>query len=374
MRCSNCKKEWDLTKYDFIPSACPYCEEPVERINVTFSDSDDIKDIVKSLVDIYGYEILVNQKLFTKLLEDLAPTFKKEKMIFSIALTKEVTELFKPDRIDTQESRIQKIRSYLEDIMSEKAIDTFIDAVAYALGWKVRKSASDFFVPELADESASEPEPETPLYTPERKPLFFDNSVNSLQKLRKNTPQAPKSELEPAPKPVPIPAPTPEPPARRKITIEWYIAGFYQYFSPESDWCMPKRPGFEKESKYRSKMIKKMNNAIAKFANDVKIDDILAYYDLTIFGSGKEGIILTEDYVYYRYVGTTFKVKYGDIKRVDVRKNKDGTLDRWVEIYVPSVDGDMLSAFMADGVAEAKKVKELLEGCINVALGNISII
>lgn len=361
MQCSNCKKEWNLTKYDFIPSACPYCEEPVERINVTFSDSDDIKDIVKSLVDIYGYEILVNQKLFTKLLEDLAPTFRKEKMIFSVALTKEVTELFKPDRTDTPESRVQKIHSYLEDIMSEKAIDIFTDAVAYALGWKIRKSASEFFVPELADESAPEPEPE-------RKPLFFDNSVNSLQKLRKNTPPAPKSE------PVPAPAPTPEPPAKRKITIEWYIAGFYQYFSPESSWCMPKRPSFEKESRYRTKMIKKMNNAIAKFANDVKIDDILAYYDLTIFGSGKEGIILTENYVYYRYGGTTFKVKYSDIKKVELEKNNDGTLSNWVEIYVPSVDGDMLSVFMASGAAQAKKVKELLEGCINVALGNISII
>lgn len=62
---------------------------------------------------------------------------------------------------------------------------------------------------------------------------------------------------------------------------------------------------------------KKLNNAIATYAPKVSPEDVLLLYDDTVFGSAKEGLLLTAEAVYWRRDGQPERLRYAEIRKVD---------------------------------------------------------
>ncbi|MEN3330462.1 MAG: hypothetical protein V7638_5269 [Acidobacteriota bacterium] len=66
---------------------------------------------------------------------------------------------------------------------------------------------------------------------------------------------------------------------------------------------------------------KKLNNAIATYASEVPAEDVVLLYDDTVFGSAKDGFILTAEAVYWRNSdGEPERLRYTDIRKVDSLK------------------------------------------------------
>ena len=65
---------------------------------------------------------------------------------------------------------------------------------------------------------------------------------------------------------------------------------------------------------------KKLKNAIGSYATEVSPEDVLLLYDNTVFGSAKEGLILTPDAVYWRNEDEPERLRYSEIRKVDVLK------------------------------------------------------
>jgi len=67
---------------------------------------------------------------------------------------------------------------------------------------------------------------------------------------------------------------------------------------------------------------KKVNNAISTYATEVQPKDVLLLYDDTVFGSAKDGFLLTADAVYWRNDGggEPEQIRYAEIRKVDFLK------------------------------------------------------
>ncbi|HET6972888.1 MAG TPA: toll/interleukin-1 receptor domain-containing protein [Pyrinomonadaceae bacterium] len=64
---------------------------------------------------------------------------------------------------------------------------------------------------------------------------------------------------------------------------------------------------------------KKLKNAISTYATDVASEDVLLLFDNTVFGSAKDGLILTADAVYW-HDGEPDRLRYAEIRKVDTLK------------------------------------------------------
>ena len=64
---------------------------------------------------------------------------------------------------------------------------------------------------------------------------------------------------------------------------------------------------------------KKLNNAIASYATQVPPEDVLLLFDNTVFGSAKDGLLLTPDAVYWKDIGRE-RLRYTEIRKVDALK------------------------------------------------------
>lgn len=147
-------------------------------------------------------------------------------------------------------------------------------------------------------------------------------------------------------------------------TVAEYVKTFESRFKTDDSLCFPKGYKFRSDANYNSRMLKKINNAISKFAKNITRTDILAYFDLSLLGSGKNGFILTEDCVYYRYVGTTLKFDYSEIASIQI---EDG-YNNWVNIYLKNQkDKDGYTFFSSKDLEESKAIKELMTGCTDIA-------
>ncbi|HYV09832.1 MAG TPA: toll/interleukin-1 receptor domain-containing protein [Pyrinomonadaceae bacterium] len=65
---------------------------------------------------------------------------------------------------------------------------------------------------------------------------------------------------------------------------------------------------------------KKLNNAISTYANQLSPEDVLLLYDNTVFGSAKDGLILTAEAVYWRTGDDPEQLSYAEIRKVDFLK------------------------------------------------------
>lgn len=115
---------------------------------------------------------------------------------------------------------------------------------------------------------------------------------------------------------------------------------------------------------------KKIKNAIKNYCpHDIKEEDIIALFDDTIFGSGSDGFILTEEGIassYIKYNLIKFNSIYSissigkrvKINKVDFNINRDSTIDlMWLipilkshidEVYVPNKINGLLDAYIKD--------------------------
>lgn len=147
-------------------------------------------------------------------------------------------------------------------------------------------------------------------------------------------------------------------------TVAEYVKTFESRFKTDDSLCFPNGYKFRSDANYNSRMLKKINNAILKFAKNITRTDILAYFDLSLFGNGKNGFILTEDYVYYRYAGTTLKFDYSEIASINI---EDG-YNNWVNIYLKNQKyKDGYTFFSSKELEESKAIKELMTGCADIA-------
>lgn len=148
MRCNKCNKEWSIAKATSIASSCPFCGSALNSIHVTVNDTSTANEVVKKIVDAYGEDIIQNSRLFLALFGDLAPHLKREKKIFSISMTNDVMSLFENCAENERTMRINRVRSLLEDVLSDGAIEQFLSCMSYALGWEYEKTAEKSVVSE----------------------------------------------------------------------------------------------------------------------------------------------------------------------------------------------------------------------------------
>lgn len=115
---------------------------------------------------------------------------------------------------------------------------------------------------------------------------------------------------------------------------------------------------------------KKIDNAIAAFAVGLDRKTIIGFYDLTVFGSGKEGILFTDDAVYCKAVGLNMgKWVYSDMESVEygiwrsvIFYMKNGESIKWDTKYcngkpLTRFFNDMLELERKYGKKQGRKIK-----------------
>ena len=68
-----------------------------------------------------------------------------------------------------------------------------------------------------------------------------------------------------------------------------------------------------------SKLRNKINAGLRSFGFGLSYDDVIAYYDNTLFGGGDEGFILTKDAIYNKGVFDPCRVPYSSIDKINSR-------------------------------------------------------
>lgn len=63
---------------------------------------------------------------------------------------------------------------------------------------------------------------------------------------------------------------------------------------------------------------------IDKFDSNVEINSLISFYDSTLFGTSKAGILFTNDGIYYKYIGKAVYFAYKDISNF---RTRSGSLD-----------------------------------------------
>lgn len=86
---------------------------------------------------------------------------------------------------------------------------------------------------------------------------------------------------------------------------------------------------------------KKIDAAISKFAAGMDRTSIIGFYDTTVFGSGKNGYVFTDDKIYYlESLEKPKKLWYDDIQYLELAKTDKKDCDR--ELYITLKDGSVI--------------------------------
>ena len=87
---------------------------------------------------------------------------------------------------------------------------------------------------------------------------------------------------------------------------------------------------------------KKIENAMKIFAAGIDRSTIIGFYDTTVFGSGKNGYVFTDEKMcYLEALGKPKKLWYDDIKEMEIVNNTKKDCDRTLEIT--QYDGNVIS-------------------------------
>ena len=137
MICKNCNKDFDVWQYGII---CPYCGNETDL--KTFNN---VNKAVKYLFDMFGIEILKNDRKFLSLINDIIPKLKREKNLFA-AMQREhiyisIYDMLNKDD-DERNSIILSCRKRLIDNqgLSESSADEAIGYITNVLFMKVYHS------------------------------------------------------------------------------------------------------------------------------------------------------------------------------------------------------------------------------------------
>lgn len=136
MKCKHCGKVWSIAQSGSLPCECPFCGKNLDIIIKNPGSDASVSDVIKMLAEVYGEDIIMNRRLFLALFGDLAPHLKKERKIFSTAMTPDVMKLFESCSEDEQKKRTGRIQSIL-DVLSDEAVQLFISSMGAVVGWKV---------------------------------------------------------------------------------------------------------------------------------------------------------------------------------------------------------------------------------------------
>ena len=81
--------------------------------------------------------------------------------------------------------------------------------------------------------------------------------------------------------------------------------------------------------------VKKVDNAIKKYANGLDRDTIIGLYDTTITGNGKCGYVFTDTKVYYsQFLEKPQKLWYDDIERVESTSYKENDCENTIRLFM----------------------------------------
>jgi hypothetical protein len=102
---------------------------------------------------------------------------------------------------------------------------------------------------------------------------------------------------------------------------------------------------------------KKLKNAISTYATDVPPEDVLLLFDNTVFGSAKDGLLLTADAVYW-HDGDADRLRYAEIRKVDALKYSLSASvvlnEKEIEIRI-SAENDKVAEAIANVIRRLKK-------------------
>lgn len=133
MKCMHCGAEWTAGQSITALEKCPFCGK---SLTVMIADVKELSmaRVLRQVVDIYGINILADQKRCISLFKDIAPELKNEYKVLSAALSSGVGEFFISCPENERESNIKKAihsMNYLSNDAKSLVVSSFVDA----LGW-----------------------------------------------------------------------------------------------------------------------------------------------------------------------------------------------------------------------------------------------
>lgn len=101
---------------------------------------------------------------------------------------------------------------------------------------------------------------------------------------------------------------------------------------------------------------KVMKKLISNFDSHLSINGVVGYYDTTLFGTTKAGVLFTNDGFYYKYIGKAIYFAYKDIDGMRVENRK---------LYMSVVNGDMSEYTIID-VLDMAVLKTIVEELMQI--------
>lgn len=138
MICEKCKSEWNTPRSFYQSNKCPFCGATL----IESKSQDTMENVVKQIFEQFGSEILLDKNKFLAIFVDYAPKMKKERKMLAIALDEGVAKFFVNCAECDRETNVDKARKSMNPIMSETAVDTVIQSLIFALGWKLELQKS----------------------------------------------------------------------------------------------------------------------------------------------------------------------------------------------------------------------------------------
>ncbi|MDE5584317.1 MAG: leucine-rich repeat domain-containing protein [Ruminococcus sp.] len=131
MLCEKCRNELN-------PNAevCARCGTPVSRNVAGFENTMEIKKALKSMMEQYGQDLIVDKNKFISLLNDFIPEYEKERRLLKNMLQADVLNIMLREK-EQQNIGIMKAKEFMlsEMFLSEKAVEFTIVCFTYMLGW-----------------------------------------------------------------------------------------------------------------------------------------------------------------------------------------------------------------------------------------------
>lgn len=113
-------------------------------------------------------------------------------------------------------------------------------------------------------------------------------------------------------------------------------------------------PRFKGDMTLQQKMDRKLKNAINKYAGGAARERVYMVCDATVFGSAREGFLLTDEHLYFNF--SKDRVKRVSVAGIQLKIAR--SVDRILEV---EVDGRSITVDVAENHAQALRVKQMIE-------------
>lgn len=144
-------------------------------------------------------------------------------------------------------------------------------------------------------------------------------------------------------------------------TVAEYVLEFENKIN-DSHVCFPYGQRFNSDRKFNAKMSKKIRNAISVFTIKIPENEILVYVDRTVFGSGKDFLIITERCIYYKFSGLKAEIFTPD--NVLNIYSKDSYV--YISAITKTFGKDDCPAFLSSEEKEVTSFRDMIQGCLKI--------